>query len=237
MDTQTIAATATTPPTRPMTDGAKTTGTTGTAGAEPTCANTGNGDPAKRAKSKSPRSPLINVDDVPGGIGMSRLLGEDVLVGLDDECGYVNDHADTLYGRGAIVNRMVPFGSIAAGPLAAWVWVGGDFPYRLDLISNSRYRTLAHGRQITVYNRKTPPDHVMRLGQLRITSPLRTICDIACMDEGGKILAGAESLLPLLMERYEVRAEACLQTLWENPRWPNHSDGVRTLMRLKRRKP
>ncbi|MBW3088635.1 hypothetical protein KIH77_07830 [Bifidobacterium sp. 82T24] len=191
-----------------------------------------------RAKSdSSPNPPLVNVDDVPGGIGMSRLLDEDVLVGLDDECGYMNDHADTLYGRASIANRMVPFGSIAAGPLAAWVWVGGEFPHRLDMISNSRYRTLAHGRQITVYNRKTPPDHVMRLGQLRVTSPLRTICDIACMDEGGKILAGADSLLPMLLERYEVKVETCLQTLWENPRWPNHGGGVHTLMRLRHRRP
>ncbi|PLS31807.1 hypothetical protein Uis1B_0345 [Bifidobacterium margollesii] len=162
-------------------------------------------------------------------MGLERLVERQVLVRLDDTCAYSTSQAGTLYGRASIAEQMVPFGAAAAGPLAMWIWQGGRFPNRVDVISGSHFRARIHGRQIIAHNRRTPPEQLMRLRQLLVTSPMRTACDLACMNLPEQRPAHTETLIAKMLDAYEIKASQCLKILWENPRWPNHGPAVRMM--------
>ncbi|MBT1166998.1 hypothetical protein [Bifidobacterium simiarum] len=177
----------------------------------------------------------MQIDDVTGDMGLERLVERKVLVRLDDTCAYPASYAGTLYGRASIAEQMVPFGAAATGPLALWVWQGGRFPGRVDVVSGSHFRARVHGRQIVVHNRRTPPEQLMRLRQLLVTSPMRTACDLACMDLPGQRPSHTEALIARMLDSYGIKVSQCLKTLWENPRWPNHGPAVRMLMNVEKR--
>ncbi|MBT1176902.1 hypothetical protein JS532_04870 [Bifidobacterium callimiconis] len=179
---------------------------------------------------------LIHSADVTGHMALHRLVTMGVLTRLDDTCGYRNDYADTLVGRALIVESMIPYGATAAGKLALWVWVGGRFPTCVDLISTSHYRARVHGRDVHVHNRRMLTNHVVRLAGLRITSPIRTACDLACMAPVERQGCDVNQLLAALMVKYAISPDDCLDMLWCNQRWPRHSLGITTFIALKRRR-
>ncbi|PJM74102.1 hypothetical protein CS006_02885 [Bifidobacterium primatium] len=175
---------------------------------------------------------VVFIDDMPGSLGLRRMVDDGTLSSLDEGSAYMARDSATLYGRAAIADCIVPFGSIAAGLLASWIWLGGPFPERIDLISGSHYRALAYGRQVRVFHRQTTAEQVMKLGKLRVTSPVRTICDLACMDAAGRASIDVDGTIVRLLAAYAIPAALCLQTLWDNQRWPNHGEGVETLTRI-----
>lgn len=224
--------------------------TGGRAGTRPRSIGASRRRPAGRRSARSKRSghptrpatadpdvdgPLIRTDDLSGDNGLDMLERAGIMVKLDQTCGYLADTASTLYGRSSIAMTMLPSGAIAAGQLALWVWIGGAFPDRLDVISGSHYRASVHDRQLRVFNRKIGQDQQRRLGHLRITSPLRTACDIACSEDGDFIVNRLEPRLVMLIGMYRLSPRECLQTLWGNQRWPNHTMGVRRMMDLEAR--
>ncbi|OXN00676.1 hypothetical protein Tam10B_1075 [Bifidobacterium vansinderenii] len=179
---------------------------------------------------------LIHSTDVTGHMALHRLVAMGVLTRLDDTCGYRNDYADTPLGRALIVEPMIPYGATAAGKLALWVWVGGRFPACFDLISTSHYRARVHGRDMHVHNRRMLTNHMVLLAGLRITSPIRTACDLACMEPAERQGCDVNQLLAVLMTKYEISPDDCLNMLWRNQRWPRHSLGITTFIALKRRR-
>ena len=152
---------------------------------------------------------------------MARLTHFVTLHSLDQTNAYSAEHADTLYGRAMIALKLIPFGTIACALTAAWVWLGGTFPRTVDVISSSHYRADSHGRKIRVFNRKTAPEHVIQVGNLRITTPMRTACDIALLTPGELNEHDACDVLCALFEEYQVSLAQCMQTLDDNHFWPN----------------
>ena len=179
---------------------------------------------------------LVRSEDVTGCMALNRLIRMGVLTRLDNTCGYRNDYANTLIGRAMIVEPMIPYGATAAGKLALWVWVGGRFPTCFDLVSTSHYRARVHGRDVHVHNRRMMTNQVMRLAELKITSPIRTACDLACMAPAERQGCDVNRMIVELMQRYSIDPDQCLDTLWCNQRWPRHSLGITTFMALKNRR-
>ena len=113
-----------------------------------------------------------------------------------------------------IALKLIPFGTIACALTAAWVWLGGTFPRTVDVISSSHYRADSHGRKIRVFNRKTAPEHVIQVGNLRITTPMRTACDIALLTPGELNEHDACDVLCALFEEYQsVLHSACRRSM------------------------
>ena len=183
-----------------------------------------------------PLPSVIHLNDIPGSIGLHRLVQEGIVVALTESSGYLKTHGETLYGRASVMESILPYGLVACASTAAWVWLGGDFPSQIEVVANTHFRTSLHGRTIRVHDRSIPGTHVMmRLKQLMVTSPLRTACDIACMSVQDKIMINAPLIMIELLERYELTTERCIHELWNTPNWHRHNIGVRAFMELEER--
>ncbi|WP_127920935.1 hypothetical protein [Bifidobacterium xylocopae] len=171
---------------------------------------------------------------MPGPNSMRFLIAHGLLEPLDPSCSYLHERAGGIFGRASIVTPLLPYGAAASNGLAHWVWTGGAFPPYIDIISSSHFRTPVHGHIIRVHNRRLPTEHMMKLGDLWTTSPLRTACDLACEPPGRTGEDGKLAGLHTLMERYQVSCGACLNLLADNPRWPGHSLGIEAFQTLRR---
>ena len=176
--------------------------------------------------------PIITSQELPGPLGIASLAKMGAIKRLDDNANYLADQAVSVQGRAAIVNTMMPANAVACLTLALWVWIGGLFPNSLTVVSHSHFRTAVHGRPIRVLDRRLPSAACARLGSLWLTSPERTVCDLACAGES--LLGGIDPVTAIidLMEEYELTAETCLNILHANTRWPGHAHGVETLQRI-----
>lgn len=161
--------------------------------------------------------PLLHSRDLPGPMSLSRLSIAGTVRSLDGYSGYWADHGDTLYGRALIVHRMIPSATAACMRTALWVWMGGAFPETVDVLSGSHYRTLRHGRPIRVFARKVGREQLMKVGELDITSPQRTVCDIASTARGMSGAAVFADRIADLMHMYRFTPDECEAILAMNP--------------------
>ncbi|MBW3078486.1 hypothetical protein [Bifidobacterium simiiventris] len=181
--------------------------------------------PSSTPSSTSPHTaredkPLLTERDLPGPLSLNMLIANGSLSRLDSSSGYQRSHATTLYGRATILADMVPRNATVCALTAAWVWLGGTFPNTVDVISRSHYRAAAHSRKIRVFNRKSPPEHLIQIGETRVTTPARTVCDLSLLpvDE-----PDCGATISDLMTEYRVTADDCLHILDRNPFWPRAS--------------
>lgn len=165
--------------------------------------------------------PLITCTDLPGPLSMKRLSVNGAVRTLDHTNAYSTEQAGTLYGRARIVQQLIPFGTTACSMTALWIWLGGAFPKTVDVLSSSHYRAMSHGRRIRVFNRKTQSDHLVNIGEMSSTSPIRTACDIAMLMPGEVCEQDVCEILCALMEEYKFKPDECLSLLESNPFWPN----------------
>lgn len=181
----------------------------------------------------NPANPsIIDADELPGPLGASALARMGILVPLDGTGGYLATHADTVHGRAAIIQSMLPSSAIACATLALWVWIGGNFPPNLQIISSSHFRAAVYGRRIRTFDRKLDERELSRLGRLWITSPARTACDLACENPARfKEINVINSIVELIRE-FGVTVDECLQLLWDKPRWPGHARGIDLMQRI-----
>lgn len=165
---------------------------------------------------------LVMADSLPGPLSLRHLTRHGVIRTLDHRTGgYTCLRARTLSGRGAIVGTMLPPNTAACMGLAAWVWLGGLFPDTIDIVSDSHFRSLVHGRRIRVFNRKTSARDVMAISGIRVTAPARTVCDLTLLPDGEfEALGGLERIRELL-DDYDVHPHECVRVLDENRFWPN----------------
>ncbi|MCI1219741.1 MAG: hypothetical protein LKF99_04310 [Bifidobacterium sp.] len=177
--------------------------------------------PPSIAKAIHAPSTVLRAHDLPGPMILHRLTLVGAVHKLDSANAYLAEHADTLYGRGAIVKSVAPGGTVSCAVSAAWVWLGGDFPKTIDVVSSSHFRSLTYGRKIRVFNRNTPPEHLTTIGQLRLTTPQRTACDIALLCDEESIDIRANEMVCALMESYAFRPTDCLHILAANRFWQN----------------
>lgn len=169
----------------------------------------------------TPSAPLIKADQLPGPLSLNRLSELGVIHKLDAATAYRAEDALTLYGRAMVAAKVIPFGTIACALTAVWVWLGGEFPDTVDVISASHYRALVFGRKIRVFNRKAPPAHLSRLGPLQVTSPARTACDLALLPLDELSRHEANEMVCSLMETHHFRPADCLEILERNRYWQN----------------
>ncbi|MBW3094849.1 hypothetical protein KIH75_05770 [Bifidobacterium sp. 64T4] len=136
---------------------------------------------------------------------------------MDGCSGYWADHGDTLYGRALIVHKMIPSATAACMRTALWVWMGGAFPETVDVLSGSHYRTLRHGRPIRVFARKVGREQLVKVGDLDVTSPQRTVCDIASTSRGAAGATVFADRIVDLMHAYRFTPDDCEAILAMNP--------------------
>lgn len=162
-----------------------------------------------------PLAPLLRDGDLPGPMNLNRLADFGTLCKLDSANAYTLQDSTTLYGRAIIVETVMPRNAVACGFTAAWLWLGGLFPETIDILSSSHFRTLRHGRKVRVFNRKAPPDHVIQVGPVRTTTPVRTACDLALIatDETKDVM---HEVICMLMQEYRFRPDDCLQALQQS---------------------
>ncbi|GDZ79135.1 hypothetical protein MCC01969_02420 [Bifidobacteriaceae bacterium MCC01969] len=160
---------------------------------------------------------MLFTKDLPGPLSLSRLETFGTIRKFDESAGYWNEHANTLYGRAMIVSTVAPFGTVACALTAAWVWLGGpDFPRTIDVISTSHFRSTSAGRRIRVFRRVTSPEHIIRLGNLPVTTPQRTACDLVMGMDDAPDPSAINTLVCRLMTAYSFRASECLQIIKEH---------------------
>ncbi|WEV41911.1 hypothetical protein OZX57_08245 [Bifidobacterium sp. ESL0682] len=164
---------------------------------------------------------LMSNRDLPGPLSMNRLDDVGAVHRLDGFNAYLAEYSDTLFGRGVIMTKVVPRPCIACGRSALWVWMGGTFPNVIDIISGSHYRSMVYGRPIKTYKRNVSAGHLSTIGGLKLTSPTRTTCDIALMDERTMPHKQRTELAYAMMQEYHVDPADCLKILDENRFWPN----------------
>ncbi|BDR52295.1 hypothetical protein KIM372_02020 [Bombiscardovia nodaiensis] len=184
------------------------------------------------APAYDPLPDLIQLSMLPGPGSMRLLIEHRLVQPLDATCSYLTERATGIFGRASVVAPLLPYGAAACNNLADWVWTGGSFPESLDIVSNSHYRSLVYSHSLRVHNRRLPSEHLMKLGQLWTTSPMRTACDLAC-EETSEDSSGKLASIHTLMESYQVSCRSCLDLLEANPRWPGHSTGIETFNILK----
>lgn len=164
---------------------------------------------------------LLNDNDLPGPLSMNLLTRHGAIMPLDAASGYQSEHAGTLYGRATIINDMIPHRSTACALTATWLWLGGRFPETIDIISRSHYRAYVHHRKVRVFNRKSPADHVIQVGDTRVTTPARTVCDLSLLPDRTTEADGqVDTMISDLMTEYRVTPDDCIRILDGNPFWP-----------------
>lgn len=164
---------------------------------------------------------LFKDSDLPGPLSLNRLSAFGSLHKIDTLSAYLTQDANTLYGRASIIATVTPNNAAACVMSAVWVWLGGEFPATIDVISSSHFRALVYGRKIRVFNRKAPPEHLIHLGDLKITTPMRTACDLILIDVDGLTPDAAIEFACTLMQEYHFRPDDCLSILRANRYWRN----------------
>lgn len=172
---------------------------------------------------------LIHKKDLPGPLSFAYLQRTRAICELDSQSAYRSEDGASLYGRAAIMARMLPLGAQVCCTAAAWVWIGGDFPDTFDLLSKSHFRSAVHGRPIRAFARKVAPAHIITLAQLRITKPLRTVCDLALLPFDERANQGLPETAYALMHQYNITSGQCLAML-DELQYMHNSHHARSLL-------
>lgn len=175
--------------------------------------------------------PLLQSQDVPGPLSLNLMTEMGLLHKLDELCGYLSEHADTLYGRAAIIGKIAPYGTCACAKTALWIWIGGEeFPRTIDVISGSHFRTIMHGRRIRTFSRRTTDRQIISIAGQKLTTPLRTACDLALLPFHEMSPTRALDTVSALMSRYSIDPEDCL-TMLDSLRFIQRAPQARALFR------
>lgn len=153
-------------------------------------------------------------DNLPGPFALRTLTVSGILIALDDDHAFLRADGETLYGRAAIVASVLPNRRlVACGRTAAWVWLGGDFPSVIDALSAIHYRAPILGRPIHVRERRVPPNQTKQIGPLIVTTPERTICDLAMCTQDEIYDESLDERILQLLRQFRVDVQDCLLIL------------------------
>ncbi len=177
--------------------------------------------------------PLFGNGDLPGPLCLNMMSEFGTLCKLDNVNAYSQQDSHTLFGRATIIASVLPYHTVACAGTAAWVWLGGTFPETIDVIANAHFRTPRHGRKIRVYNRRLLSNHVIRVGPIQMTTPVRTACDLATIysgsNEGERL---AQEVISMLMQEYHFRPSDCQLVLQETRHIRNAPSARRLFLAL-----
>ncbi|KXI16805.1 hypothetical protein [Gardnerella vaginalis] len=165
---------------------------------------------------------ILDTSHLPGPLCMNRLKNLGIFDQLDTQSGFLRKESSTIEGRSKIVKKLLPSNSIACLYTASWIWLGGQFPDSLDILSNGHYRRRPYGHPIHVYTRKIIDNDYVKIGDLFVTTPTRTICDIALT----KTESDSENTIRFntirtIMENYTINIYDCAKILQDNHHFPS----------------
>lgn len=164
---------------------------------------------------------LLDDNHLPGPMCMKKLSQIGVFNRLDLNAGYSNKAAISTQGRSNIVSNLIPTESIACLFTAAWVWIGGNFPENIDVIDYGHRRKKPHGHAIRAFRRHLNNEEYVILGKIRITTPERTICDLAYTpSENEEYEPYRKDIAHLLISKYSIDLRKCKHTIDGNPYFP-----------------
>ncbi|OAN41010.1 type IV toxin-antitoxin system AbiEi family antitoxin [Microbacterium sp. H83] len=92
--------------------------------------------------------------------------------------------ADLVEGpstRATSLARLIPAGTVASGPTAAWIHGARDAPPALHHVRRVARRRIrpALDRRVTMHDVHVPDPELVRLGGVAVLTPLRTMVDLA----------------------------------------------------------
>lgn len=164
---------------------------------------------------------LLNIDYLPGPMCMNRLSQSGIFNHLSPQAGYSQKTSTSAKGRSDIVSDLIPKESTACLFTAAWVWLGGKFPENIDIINYGHCRKKPHGHSIRSFRRQLSDEDYVILGKTRVTTPERTICDLAYTPSDNKNYEPyRKEIAILLICNYCVDLRKCKSIIDRNPYFP-----------------
>lgn len=188
----------------------------------------------KEKEKKEENILLLEAQKLPGSFCLKHLENKGLTTCLNTSTAFLNSFSRSLHGRSTIAQKIIPQNTSACGRLAAWVWCSGTLPEHVDVISHSHHRTSLFDRKIVVHKRNVPDTHQHKVGNLPLTSPLWTICEIAslCRTEFRKW--GDLKNLLLFLHTHGLTIEDCMNLLHFHPRWPGKNTALGRFKKLLR---
>lgn len=177
------------------------------------------------------RHPLRHVSDYPGLMCLHRLRSCQALDQLDDNIFFPARFSATSFMRVHVVRDVIPEHSIASGLLAAWIWLGGRFPGRIDVMRDHNYHSILFGRKVRSSARQIHHSYLYEFADLLVTTPEITACDLACSEDARKHPEEVSDLLVELAQQYNFTEHDCLELMRENTRRPRYTAGLHLLIR------
>ena len=178
-------------------------------------------------------SPIIRVRDLPGPMAMQMMIDLGMLCRLSSGAAFQPGMALTPEQRAGIAGAVMPNHTIACLELAAWIWLGGEFPTTLDVITPARFNAFGLDGAFTAHDWRIRCKETREISDMRTTTPLRTICDLACCDAEDSIAADEAQrivIIERLMREFRIRPTQCLRSIQQRLRFTGHPIGA-TLMR------
>ncbi|OTA26677.1 hypothetical protein B9G54_03615 [Alloscardovia macacae] len=178
------------------------------------------------------RSPLVRACDFPGPMCLTHLALAHILTPLGEGTYYLSRFNDTIELRARVVREIIPFGSIASGMLAAWIWLGGAFPDHIDIARDNHYRSILFGRDVRVTTRQIHSSFLVDFSHFLTTTPLRTVCDLACSEDTRASPARISAVISQLIMEFRITEHECLELLRSNTRQPRYTRGMNLILRV-----
>lgn len=167
-------------------------------------------------------------DELPGGMSHIVLHHAGAVNASAHKTLYRSCDGLSPWRRAELVRPLLPYGITVCLWLAAWIWVGGEFPEALDVVAPTRYMSDAYHRALRLHNRTVNGRDLVILRRLRVSSPLRTACDIACLDDANvESHATQRATVATLMRECALAPQTCIYALQNNPHTMGHPEGVR----------
>lgn len=164
---------------------------------------------------------LLGNSQLPGPMCMKKLSQLGVFNQLSAQSGYTQSLALSTKGRGKIISNLIPEESIVCSFTAAWVWLGGTFPVNIDIINYSNCRKKPHDHTIRSFRRQLSDEDYVVIGDVRVTTPERTICDLAYTPSENEYYEPyRKNVAHSLIERYCIDLNNCIRILNANPYFP-----------------
>lgn len=164
---------------------------------------------------------LLNGNHLPGPMCMKKLSQFGIFNQLTSQIGYSHKTGISTKGRSDIVSDLIPKKSVACLFTAAWVWLGGEFPENIEIIDYGHCRKKPYGRVIHSFRRQLSDEDYVILGEVRVTTPERTICDLAYTHEENENYEPCRKrIAKLLISHYCVDLNKCKQIINNNPYFP-----------------
>lgn len=164
---------------------------------------------------------LLDTTHLPGPLCMKKLSKFGAFERLSIRSGFAHSTAKSIEGRCKILKKLIPRDSAACMFTASWIWLGGTIPNILDVISGSHYRVVPHDHPLRVFRRKLLKREQKVIKDLRITSPARTICDIALTPSKNIYdeIRKKDTIFNLIQE-YGTSFKECEKIINSNPHFP-----------------